>query len=205
MSIQEAIQKQFGENCFDEHGFHYSKVGLRFELGHGDHYLNLVLNAWRRSMEICEYAFSDSKTLTVCLRLYGEDLQKKKLTIFRSMQSVGIQIIRPYEIWATEKKWEDDDDTYVITTIAFEAPISMLGNLLWSAVVHDFFPIRPRLFDAHVVLFNLPRQVMTFPYDDRGMKVAGENHELLKKMYHHFNEFLLDYNREEMDRVFDHP
>jgi hypothetical protein len=40
------------------------------------------------------------------------------------------------------------------------------------------------------------------PYDDLGMEVGGPNRPLLKRLYLEFNEWLLDYNRGRMERVF---
>lgn len=46
---------------------------------------------------------------------------------------------------------------------------------------------------------------MVFPYDDRGMDVAGPNKDLLSQLYHQHNIYLLDYDRCAMDNTFAAP
>ena len=55
---------------------------------------------------------------------------------------------------------------------------------------------------ADIYLFNLDKDVMVFPYDDRGMDIAGPNKQFLKQQYQQFGHYLLEYDREAMHAVF---
>jgi hypothetical protein len=74
--------------------------------------------------------------------------------------------------------------------IAFKAPTEYLINALWCAFSSDFGCIEPNPM-ADIYLFNLDKEVMVWPYDDRGMDIVGP-----------FEHYLLDYDREAMDAVF---
>ena len=53
-----------------------------------------------------------------------------------------------------------------------------------------------------LMLFNLDLGIMINPYDDRGMDVLGPNRDLLKMIYNKRNDWLLDYDREQMDAYY---
>jgi hypothetical protein len=65
----------------------------------------------------------------------------------------------------------------------------------------DFGAIQPRA-NCAVYLFNLPKRVMVFPYDDRGMDVVGANTELLLQLYQRHHAWLLDHDRAAMEATF---
>ena len=81
------------------------------------------------------------------------------------------------------------------------SPISHLDTLLWGALAKDLAPIQPQ-FNCILYLFTLPQGVMVFHYDDRGIDVVGPNETLLRQLYCQHQEYLLDYDRPEMDRMF---
>lgn len=39
-------------------------------------------------------------------------------------------------------------------------------------------------------------------YDDRGLDILGGSRELLLLLYHQFNDWILEYNLEKIDRLF---
>ena len=100
-------------------------------------------------------------------------------------------------------EWRGDED-YADSLwhyVAFEAPAEYLISALWCALSSDFGSIEPSP-TADIYLFNLDKEVMVFPYDDRGMDIVGPNKQFLKDQYDKFGHYLLDYDREAMDAVF---
>ena len=94
---------------------------------------------------------------------------------------------------------EDRDERWA--NIAFSVPVSKLQNLLWCALSHDFPAIRPNP-GCLIYLFDLRNQIVVWPYDDRGMDVAGNDIEFLASLHRKHEQFLLDYDREAMSARF---
>jgi hypothetical protein len=115
------------------------------------------------------------------------------------LHAAGISFPHSRCLWIEQVLDEDigEEDKLFWLNVAFEAPISLLQNLLWCALTVDFGSIRPRP-RCDVYLFSLEDRVMVFPYDDRGMDVVGPNHTLLAKLYQKHNQYLLDYDRHNM-------
>lgn len=204
MTIRAQIENKFEGKAFKRPLFYSYKGGLRFELSKGGTYLNQFLTAHRKGMEICENIFSGSEDITICVRVYAEKTLLSKLSTLRSLREAGLYPTSDKEHWNEfDDEWIGDEDyaNALWHYIAFKVPHEYLVNALWCALSTDFGSIEPRPM-ADVYLFNLEKDVMIFPYDDRGMDVVGPNKELLKEQYNLFGHYLLDYDREVMDAEF---
>ena len=96
---------------------------------------------------------------------------------------------------------EEDGDGWHIN-LAFRQPASQLQCLLWIACASDFSAIAPRP-SCSIRLFDLAKNILVFPYDDRGMDIVGPNHGLLASLYKKHNGMLLNYDRDSMRATFE--
>ncbi len=207
MSLRIQIDRTFDGRAFQLPLFYSFKGGLRFALSEGGHYLNQFLTAHRKCLEVCQQVFEHDDELTVCLKFYARPALLSCLSTLRVLRDLELLPVTEKEHWVeqteTESDWGDGEESqdYVWHHIAFKASRKHLTNALWLAFASDFGPIKPRA-SVDVYLFNLKKKVLVWPYDDRGMDIVGPNKAFLRKLYHEFNHYLLDYHRQEMDKSF---
>ena len=204
MNIRAQIEDKFDGKAFKRPLFYNYEGGLRFELSEGGNYLNQFLTAHRKGMEICSPVFGGCEDITICIRVYGSKRLLSCLSTLKSLREAGLYPTSEKEHWAEfDEEWDGDED-YTDSLwhfIAYKAPSENLINALWCAFSSDFGNIEPNPM-ADIYLFNLDKEVMVFPYDDRGMDIVGPNKQFLKEQYDKFGKYLLDYDREAMDAVF---
>ncbi|MCX2796502.1 DUF3885 domain-containing protein [Microbulbifer thermotolerans] len=204
MNIREQIENTFDGKAFKRPLFYNYEGGLRFELSEGGNYLNKFLTAHRKAMEVCSQIFSGCEDITVCTRVYGGKRLLSSLSTLRPLREAGLYPISGKEHWTEfDEEWLGDEDysDSLWHYIAFNAPSEYIINALWCALSSDFGCINPNPM-ADIYLFNLSKEVMVFPYDDRGMDIVGPNKQFLKELYDQFEQYLLDYDKEAMDAAF---
>ncbi len=202
MKIRNQIKNTFDGKAFERPLFYAYKGGLRFELSEGGHYLNQFLTAHRKGSEICDVIFDENSTVSVCIKFYGTNNLLSSLSLFRAFKEAGIVIPKAREYWSEYNEDEECFEENQISRwhyVAFQVPNEMLNILLWCSFATDCIQPNP---GAMIYLFNFDKQIMVWPYDDRGMDVVGKNHKFLKELYNEFNDYLLDYDRETIDKVF---
>lgn len=203
-SFRAQIESKFDGKAFQRPLFYNYEGGLRFQLSEGGSYLNQFLTAHRKGMEICTDIFKGSEEITVCVRIYGGKTLLASLSTLRTLRETGLYPASDKEHWT---EFDEDclgDENYADSLwhyIAFTAPLECLINALWCALSSDIGMIEPSPM-ASIYLFNFNKDVMVFPYDDRGMDVVGPNKQFLKEQYDKFGRYLLNYDREYMDAVF---
>lgn len=204
MNIRAQIENTFDGKAFKRPLFYNYEGGLRFELSEGGNYLNQFVTAHRKAMEICSQIFSGCQNVTICVRVYGGKKLLTSLSALRALREAGLYPMSGKEHWTEfDEEWHGDED-YVDSLwhyIAFNASCEYIVNALWCALSSDFSRIKPNP-RADIYLFNLNKEVMVFPYDDRGMDIIGPNKQFLKEQYGRFGQCLLNYDKEAMDAVF---
>jgi Domain of unknown function (DUF3885) len=196
------ILQVFGKQAL-EHGLFYLHPynSLRVELSGDRPYIKMFLRAYERSKAIIDFGLGDLKTVTVCINFYGSSTLVSKLSVFRNLRKCGITIPKTAEIWQHQEPPEFDEDVDLFRTfICFEIEFSQIDLFLWGTLANEL-GIRPHS-SCSLYLFDLDRQILFHPYDDRGMDINGSNHALLEQIYTKFNDWLLDYDRPTMDNYF---
>lgn len=81
-------------------------------------------------------------------------------------------------------------------------PLSVKCDRLFEAVANqDFWPRRPRISDD-LYFIDPEKHVNLHMYDDRGMDVIAAEREALRRIYSTLNDWILDYDRKEIDDTF---
>jgi Domain of unknown function (DUF3885) len=203
LTYQCRISQVFGTKVFEGGIFYLYHQSLRVELSGSRPYIKMFLRAYERSKAIIDFGLGDLETITVCLSFYGGAPLVSNLSVFRSLHSCGINIPKTAEIWQQQEKHAFDEDWDLIKTfICFDIESTQIDLFLWGLLANEL-GIRPRSI-THLYLFDLDRQILFHPYDDRGMDIIGKNKALLKQIYLKFNDWLLDYDRQVMDQSFQH-
>ncbi|UVL38711.1 DUF3885 domain-containing protein [Pseudomonas sp. B21-040] len=207
MNLQLEIERIFGGEAFARPLFYSYPGGLRFELSETGGVIEQFLTALRKSTKICSDVFLADATFVACLRIHSCRNRFAHRPVIHALRSAGIFIPAECMVWSEEidpEEWCSEIEPEYWINIAFEAPVTLLQAFLWCALATDFAEIKPRP-NCVFYLFNLKKQVMVFPYDDRGMDVVGPNKDLLSQLYRQHHTYLLDYDRHEMDATFAEP
>jgi hypothetical protein len=207
MQLQRDIETIFEGKAFLQPLFYSYPGGLRFELSEGGSAVDQFLLALRKAITICTDIFVESTSMVVCLRTIRKANLFAHRELLSELRNAGISIPKVRFLWSHPTSPDDDfddKDNLSWLYVSFEAPTSLLKNLLWCAFSTDL-PIRPRPRNCSVYLFNLENRIMVWPYDDRGMDIVGPNHILLSQLYSKYHQNLLDYDREIMAATFEPP
>ncbi|UOD29226.1 DUF3885 domain-containing protein [Massilia violaceinigra] len=179
--------------------------GLRFRMAEGGGHFAGVLTAVRKATVVCEDVFAGADTILVHLQRYATANRFDLRPTLKQLRLAGITLPRVREIWTepVPRSDPDDDDSWWLNAL-FELPRSHLASLLWCAFAKDMWELQPNPH-CQVYLINPATGLMAHPYDDRGMDVVGTSHEALRQLYTAHHAWLLDYDRETMDRSFATP
>ncbi|MCM3317319.1 DUF3885 domain-containing protein [Rummeliibacillus stabekisii] len=181
-----------------------SKYWLRFELGlvelEGKEYFKEI---YHRIFSIFDFLFDTKDTIMFITAINesveysGKDLpniqrflKDKKLIYGLSCKTV------PYEF--------DEEDIEMRTTL-YSLKVkkeSIRRDYLFQAISNQDFARKPSIM-GNVYLLNLSQNTLLHMYDDRGCDVYGLNKEHLLPLYHKFRKWILDYNRIQIDHIFE--
>lgn len=181
-----------------------SKYWLRFELGlvelEGKEYFKEI---YHRIFSIFNFLFDTKDTIMFITAINesveysGKDLpniqrflKDKKLIYGLSCKTV------PYEF--------DEEDIEMRTTL-YSLKVkkeSIRRDYLFQAISNQDFARKPSIM-GNVYLLNLSQNTLLHMYDDRGCDVYGLNKENLLPLYHKFRKWILDYNRIQIDHIFE--
>lgn len=176
--------------------------GLRFRMAEGGGHFAGVLTAVRKATIVCEDVFAGADTILVHLQRYASANRFDLRPTLKQLKMAGLALPRAREIWTepVPRSDPDDDDSWWVNAL-FELPGSSLASLLWCAFAKDMWELQPNPH-CQVYLINPATGLMVHPYDDRGMDVVGTSREALRQLYTAHHAWLLDYDRETMDRSF---
>ncbi len=194
--MKATIENTFGENAL-EHALFYEHDGsLRFELSESGSYIEMFTLALNKATEIVNYIFYEVEKIYVCLAFYGNKSFLGNLSVFRGLAGCQIKIPKEnYQIW--QKQYPEGG---LRTFIAFTIVKKEFHKLLWSALASDL-GVTPKA-NCSIYIYSEELGVLVHPYDDRGMDVIGPNKDLLEKLYNKYYHYLLEYNIEQMDKIY---
>ncbi|MFF2177848.1 DUF3885 domain-containing protein [Lysinibacillus sp. NPDC058147] len=179
------------------------KYWIRFELGlvelEGEEYSKEI---YHRVLSIFNFLFNKTDTIMLIasintsIEYRGNDLvnihrflKNKKLIYGLNCKTV------PYEY--------DEEDTEMKTiqySLKLKKEDIRLGYL-FQAISNTNFDRKPRI-EGNLYLLNLSKSTLLHMYDDRGCDVYSLDKESLLPLYHKYRNWILDYNRIQIDHIF---
>ena len=192
--------------------FHHAPVAIRFEIG-GDEPVYLECTYLDENTEkltpnpayvqgALERAIMIYRNLPAppgILRIDGYPEEKPVESLLTAIQQRAALPAPHEQITAT--MMDEDGDTYAqvqfywdLSKISFQ-PERLLQEIIlgdiggWNGFVSSVYLTGPGPFLYHL-------------YDDRGLDILGGSRELLLPLYHQFNDWILEYNLEKIDRLF---
>lgn len=192
--------------------FNDSPYSLRFELG-GNHAMGPIrfLQAIDRARSVAEFVFAESEKLTVGIRYVGRKVSPR-------LPAEMLRTLRKFEFSgsigpAIREEPEDEVDIQNEAEGSFRYRCALeidnskeqVALFLWASVASEM-GISPRLGDLYWnYITDVERGIILHVYDDRGMDVAGIRRELLQPCYEKFKEWLLEYDRPQIEATFSPP
>jgi hypothetical protein len=173
---------------------------LRFELGPED--ISTSENKYfdkaiERATEITSFALKNAKTVYVIYQecTDGNEIEPNSILIDVFGSVNGSSVILPYT--------EDDGDKLewrrLIKKMDSNDPLLLK---LISSIIHVDFPNRsPRIEGELYFILDESNTIINI-YDDRGMDVGAKSISDLKPLYERFNDWILEYDRKEIDEKF---
>ncbi|WGI20374.1 DUF3885 domain-containing protein [Amylibacter sp. IMCC11727] len=199
---QDRLEQTFGRHDFPNGMFYEFDFGLRFELGGEISFANPIrrfLQAHSRANEIAQFVFKPSKELyavTVCWgNKEGTSSDLSRLGgIFPKFNKNNYD----FAIDESSEEVGEDVDYWFLNQITEPEQIT---ELLWLDIASEMM-IMPAADGHSTFLVDFDNAVAVNAYDDRGMDVIAMNKQKLAGAYKKFNDWLLDYDRKEMDTMF---
>lgn len=136
--------------------------------------------------------FGNGKTFKRKLKAFSH-YTKEKTVLYRLKQKT-IPYIFPED---------DEEGTYNTHRFMLQCKTSDLkyGPML-KAICNQDMGIRPSIFHR-VYFINIKKKTIFHVYDDRGCVLLAASTGVIKNIYHTYNDWILDYDRKEIDRVFE--
>lgn len=97
---------------------------------------------------------------------------------------------------------DDEAGTYKTHRFTLKCKTSELKYIpLLKAICNQDLGIRPSIFHR-VYFINTSRRTIFHVYDDRGCDLLATSPETIRDIYINYNDWILDYDRNEIDEVF---
>lgn len=191
--------------------FYSWDFGLRFDLQVGktntDEYFEEVT---RRASTIFQTVFDNSDNAFMIFMDYKYKRRKIRFSNYTFKQ---IDNLQKTEInYSKELRLYDPDDKFDIRNIAIiklTANRINYRNIIKAIAYTDFPPRQPRLDQngfltgKEIYFVNLDKKLIFHMYDDRGLDIISSGKESLLPIYKKHNDWILDYDREQIDRQFE--
>ncbi|UHA71929.1 DUF3885 domain-containing protein [Paenibacillus sp. 481] len=186
--------------------FYNAQYGIRFEIG-ADEDRGYMETVYYRSLNIFNEIFSDTTDFWLYVKSYQHvepyQLFNEGVDIFKTFL---LDNSRFHKINLFRVDEHFDEDTHELT--GYVHHFSLKNNKqsldyieLLKAIGNQDYTIDPYVSDG--VFFVEPQKhIIYYLYDDRGLDVISNNRESLLPLYKKFNHWILDYDREKIDRLF---
>ncbi|MBD8033005.1 DUF3885 domain-containing protein [Solibacillus merdavium] len=175
-------------------GLLYSwEPAIRFELGDPNEHDNkkYIAGSNERAATLYNNLHRPDDECIIVMDVLEVDLKRKNLTPFLN---------RSQHFRIDMTTYEMEEILIYRFEIACKADEIAVLKLL-RAVVNSDLGVKPNI-PHRVYILNKRTQTIFHVYDDRGCDVLGSNVETLRPLYEQYNDWILDYDREAITRMF---
>ena len=189
--------------------FYNWDYGIRFELGYLSVWKNknrTILNqkyfksALYRAKTLYKAIFDINDNIIVVCQRYSDGRQKIKK---RSFCYENIHSFTHTETSKTENPYYEEGD-FITKKEHWQRKIFYTKskyvnykNFLYRSIHYDF-----GYRGIEVYFINTTKNIIFYNYDDRGLDIIANNPKTLKPLYHFYNDWILDYDKDKIDKIF---
>ncbi|MDQ0229024.1 DUF3885 domain-containing protein [Metabacillus malikii] len=213
MNVTDFMREAF-PNVKLEPGLFYSwDIGMRFELGGkwtneddekypDSPYLN---RCYQRTITLFEALHNPEDDLFIVIDVYdyknGKNIKRQLVNFPRYVEKSFVNKIKHQKIRYPYSEGAEED-TYDIHRFSLKCKRNDFKyKALLKAICNHDMGVRPAIY--HPVYFiNIHKRTIFHVYDDRGCDLLATAPEAIRKIYETYNNWILDYDRAEIDQVF---
>lgn len=187
--------------------FYNWKIGIRFELGvdydsdfayENSPYLQGV---YKRAITLFKSLHSNNDDIYIVVDVsdYADDFKLKSKTFSRYIKGKSV-------LYGLNQKTiihdDDEEGTYKTHRFTLKCKTSDFKYIsMLKAICNQDMGIRPSIFNM-VYFININRKTIFHVYDDRGCDLLATSRETIRDVYDKYNDWILAYDRNEIDGVF---
>lgn len=192
--------------------FYNGDIGIRFKLGVKYDYNNIYENCpylegvYNRAITLFQSLHSKTDDIYIVVDVNdfadGETF-KHKLNIFSKYVKEKSDLFKLQKNTIPYVFPEDDEDgLYKTHRFTLKCKVSDLKYIpMLKAICNQDMGIKPSIFHR-VYFINVNKNTIFHIYDDRGCDVLATSPNTIRDMYHTYNDWILDYDRNKIDKVF---
>ncbi len=192
--------------------FYNGDIGIRFRLGVNYDCNNIYENCpylegvYNRAITLFQslHATEDDIYIVVDVNDYGDgEIFKHKLNIFSKCVKEKSDLFKLQKNTIPYIFPEDDEDgVYKTHRYTLKCKVSDLKYIpMLKAICNQDMGIKPRIFHR-VYFININKNTIFHAYDDRGCDVLATSPNTIRGIYHTYNDWILEYDRNKIDKVF---
>ncbi|MBS4209514.1 DUF3885 domain-containing protein [Bacillus sp. FJAT-50079] len=192
--------------------------GIRFEISmpwidHEDE--NNLQQINERSTGIFNHVFQDTDEILLITDIHcgvNDTFLRKRPTNVYKKYVKNKELLKKLKHNLLPNVFAEDDEVYGdMVTHRFVLPCKkndMRYHQLLSAISYEDFPHPTRILKRNnscsydIYFVNVTRKLIYHLYDDRGCDVIASNKEDLRQLYVACNDWILDYDRDQIDQLF---
>lgn len=194
--LDKYLEQHFPNLEVDKPLFYNADIGLRFEIGNpnpevSDEVYFEQVNY--RSIKLFKETHHENDDIFIMLYFYINRKYTKiaKINAFRhSMKNT--KLLRNLSCKTVPLLEDDDEDNDGLEKYRYVLQCKVSD----IKVMKFIFSKRP------IFIINTPRHTILHFYDTRGLDIVGSSKEVLNDLYTTYNHWILDYDREQIDLVF---
>ncbi len=192
--------------------FYNGDMGIRFKLGVNYDCTNIYENCpylegvYNRAITLFQslHSKTDDMYIVVDVNDYADgETFKHKLNIFSKYVKEKSDLFKLQKNTIPYVFPEDDEDgLYKTHRFTLKCKVSDLKYIpMLKAICNQDMGIKPSIFHR-VYFINVNKNTIFHIYDDRGCDVLATSPNTIRDMYHTYNDWILDYDRNKIDKVF---
>lgn len=191
--------------------FYNGDIGIRFRLGVNYDYNNIYENCpylegvYNRAITLFQslHATEDDIYIVVDVNDYADgETFKQKLNIFSKYVKRSPICLSYRKIQSLMFSEDDEDGAYKTHRYTLKCKISDFTYIpMLKAICNQDMGIKPRIFHR-VYFINVNKNTIFHVYDDRGCDVLATSPNTIRDIYHTYNDWILEYDRNKIDKVF---
>ncbi|MDF2921662.1 MAG: hypothetical protein K0R57_576 [Paenibacillaceae bacterium] len=212
MDLKKYLEEQFENLTLEPPLFYGWDVSIRFELGNPpmfrinkEHYMEQV---YYRSLELFKALHDIEDEVLVITHAYFADRPKnkvKKLNLYKKyikrkepIRALRLEILPDINCEPDEMP-DPRNNMYRYWTRCRIRDLNYIP--LIKAICNHDVGIKPMIYHR-VYFININKKTIFHIYDDRGCDVIASSRDELMRIFEGFNDWILDYDRERINRVF---
>lgn len=211
MKLEDFMEETFPDLVLRPPLFYNWPIGIRFELGmgwkKGDGYPEspYLLGCYKRAITLFEALHSPSDDIVIVMDVHdfknGRNLKRELKNFSPYVEKALLYRLKHQEMPFV--LYDDDEvgnfKTHRFTLACRTSEVKYKPLLI--ALCNSEIGIGPAIY--HRVYFvNLTKKTIFHVYDDRGCDLVAASRDSIRMIYKRYNDWILDYDRFEIDQVF---